>query len=108
VRHEKDPMAVAARWRELAAAKNLSIRELIIETTARQSFVGTPRQVAEQMDEYVQADASDGFILIPHLTPGGLDDFVDLVIPELQDRGAYPTAYRGTTLRDHLGLPYPP
>jgi FMN-dependent oxidoreductase (nitrilotriacetate monooxygenase family) len=108
VRHEKDPVAVAARWRELATTKNLSIRELIIETTARQSFVGTPRQVAEQMDEYVQGNASDGFILIPHLTPSGLDDFVDLVIPELQDRGAYPTAYRGTTLRDHLGLPYPP
>jgi FMN-dependent oxidoreductase (nitrilotriacetate monooxygenase family) len=107
VRHDKDPMAVATRWRELAAAKNLSIRELIVETTARQSFVGTPRQVAEQMDEYVQADASDGFILIPHLTPGGLDDFVERVVPELQDRGAYPTAYRGSTLRDHLGLPYP-
>jgi len=59
------------------------------------------------MDDYVQADASDGFILIPHLTPGGLDDFVAKVVPELQDRGCYRTAYTGGTLRDHLGLPYP-
>jgi len=108
VRHDKDPMAVAKRWRELAEAKGgLSIRELIIETTARQSFVGTAREVAAQMDDYVQADASDGFILIPHLTPGGLDEFVAEVVPELQDRGCYRTAYTGGTLRDHLGLPHP-
>ena len=75
--HEKDPMAVAKGWRELAAAKGgLTIRELIIETTSRQSFVGTPKQVAAQMDDYVQQDASDGFILVPHLVPGGLDEFV--------------------------------
>ncbi|QJY49593.1 NtaA/DmoA family FMN-dependent monooxygenase [Pseudonocardia broussonetiae] len=108
VRHEKDPVAVANRWRELAEAKGgLSIRELIIETTARQSFVGTPRQVAQQMDAYVQADASDGFILVPHLTPGGLDEFVEKVVPELQDLGSYRTEYTGPTLRDHLGLQKP-
>jgi FMN-dependent oxidoreductase (nitrilotriacetate monooxygenase family) len=102
VRHEKDPRAVARRWRELAEAKNLSIRELIVETTSRQSFVGTPATVAEQLDEYVQADASDGFILVPHITPGGLDEFVDRVIPELRDRGCYPSEYAGSTLREHL------
>ncbi len=108
VRHEKDPLAVAQRWRELAEAKGgLSIRELIIETTARQSFVGTPKQVAQQMDAYVQADASDGFILVPHLTPGGLDEFVEKVVPELQDLGSYRTSYTGPTLRDHLGLRRP-
>jgi len=108
VRHEKDPVALAESWRELAAAKGgLSIRELIIETTARQSFVGTPKQVAAQMDEYVQRDASDGFILVPHLVPGGLDEFVDTVIPELQDLGSFRTEYTGPTLRDHLGLAKP-
>lgn len=108
VRHEKDPVALARQWRELAAAKGgLSIRELIIETTARQAFVGTPKQVARELDEYVQADASDGFILIPHLVPGGLDEFVATVIPELQDLGSYRTAYLGPTLRDQLGLPRP-
>lgn len=108
VRHEKDPLAVAHSWRELAEAKGgLSIRELIIETTARQSFVGTPKQVAQQMDAYVQGDASDGFILVPHLVPGGLDEFVEKVIPELQDLGSYRTGYTGPTLRDHLALARP-
>jgi FMN-dependent oxidoreductase (nitrilotriacetate monooxygenase family) len=102
VRHEKDTGALARQWREMAEARNLSIRELIIETSARQSFVGTPAQVAEQIDSYVQADASDGFILVPHLTPGGMDEFVAKVVPELQDRGSYRTAYTGQTLRDHL------
>lgn len=108
VRHEKDPVAVANSWRELAAAKGgLSIRELIIETTARQSFVGTPKEVARQMDAYVQGDASDGFILVPHLVPGGLDEFVEKVVPELQDLGSYRSGYTGPTLRDHLSLARP-
>ncbi|WP_378739308.1 NtaA/DmoA family FMN-dependent monooxygenase [Nocardia brasiliensis] len=107
VRHAKDPRAVAEAWRAKAEAENLSIRELIIEVTARQQFVGTPAAVAEQIDTYVQADASDGFILVPHLTPGGLDEFVDRVVPELQERGSFRTEYRGTTLRDHLGLRHP-
>ncbi|AYJ51205.1 NtaA/DmoA family FMN-dependent monooxygenase [Rhodococcus sp. P1Y] len=106
VRHG-DPAAVAREWRERAEAGNLSIRELIIEVTTRQQFVGTPAQVADEIDSYVQNDASDGFILVPHITPAGLDEFVDKVIPELQDRGSFRTEYTGTTLRDHLGLSHP-
>lgn len=75
--------------------------------TARQQFVGTPAAVAEQIDAHVQADAADGFILVPHLTPGGLDEFVDRVVPELQERGSFRTRYTGDTLRDHLGLRHP-
>jgi hypothetical protein len=52
----------------------------------------------------VQADASDGFILVPHITPGGLDVFADTVVPLLQERGVFRTEYEGTTLRSHLGL----
>ena len=52
----------------------------------------------------MQTDAADGFILVPHITPGGLDDFVDKVVPLLQERGCFRTEYTGTTLRDHLGL----
>jgi alkanesulfonate monooxygenase SsuD/methylene tetrahydromethanopterin reductase-like flavin-dependent oxidoreductase (luciferase family) len=52
----------------------------------------------------VQSDACDGFILVPHLTPHGLDDFVDGVVPLLQERGSFRTEYAGHTLRDHLGL----
>ncbi|WP_067848002.1 NtaA/DmoA family FMN-dependent monooxygenase [Nocardia lijiangensis] len=107
VRHAKDPRAVAEAWRAKAEAENLSIRELIIEVTARQQFVGTPAEVAARIDEYVQTDAADGFILVPHLTPGGLDEFVDRVVPELQERGSFRTAYTGDTLRDHLGLRHP-
>ncbi|MGA5701028.1 NtaA/DmoA family FMN-dependent monooxygenase [Peterkaempfera bronchialis] len=102
-----DPSAVAARWRAVAEEKNLSIRELVIEVTGRQSFIGTPATVAAQLDEYVQTDAADGFILVPHLTPGGLDDFVDRVVPLLQERGVFRTEYTGRTLRDHLGLATP-
>ncbi|MFF2087589.1 NtaA/DmoA family FMN-dependent monooxygenase [Nocardia sp. NPDC058176] len=107
VRHAKDPLAVAKAWRERAEAEKLSIRELIIEVTSRQQFIGTAAQVAEQIDDYVQSDAADGFILVPHLTPAGLDEFVDTVVPELQERGSFRTAYTGTTLRDHLGLRHP-
>ncbi|OKH98625.1 F420-dependent methylene-tetrahydromethanopterin reductase [Streptomyces sp. CB02923] len=102
-----DPKAVADRWRALSEAKGLSIRETVIETTGRQSFVGTPAAVAEEMTAHVAARAADGFILVPHLTPGGLDDFVDRVVPLLQERGVLRTEYEGTTLRSHLGLPEP-
>jgi alkanesulfonate monooxygenase SsuD/methylene tetrahydromethanopterin reductase-like flavin-dependent oxidoreductase (luciferase family) len=73
VRHENDQLALAAKWRAIAEEKKLSIRELVIEMTARQKFVGTARQVAETINDYVQSDAADGFVLVPHLTPGGLD-----------------------------------
>jgi alkanesulfonate monooxygenase SsuD/methylene tetrahydromethanopterin reductase-like flavin-dependent oxidoreductase (luciferase family) len=72
--------------------------------TGRQNFIGTAARVAEQLNEYVQTDACDGFILVPHLTPAGLDDFVDQVVPLLQERGVFRTEYSGTTLRDNLGL----
>jgi len=104
VRMHRDPLATARQWRELAEAKHLSIRELIIEVTGRQSFIGTPPQVATALDEFVQADASDGFILVPHIIPGGLDEFADRVVPLLQERGVFRTDYTGPTLRDHLGL----
>ena len=103
VRHG-DPVAVARRFRERAEAENLSIRELVIAVTSRQQFVGTAAHIADEIDRYVQADACDGFILVPHLTPHGLDDFVDQVVPLLQERGAFRTEYSGRTLREHLGL----
>ncbi|MFD3544553.1 NtaA/DmoA family FMN-dependent monooxygenase [Streptomyces sp. NPDC058655] len=102
-----DPLATARRWRELAEAKNLSIRELVIATTARQTFVGSAATVAESIDSLVQADAADGFILVPHITPGGLDAFADTVVPLLQERGVFRSEYEGATLRDHLGISVP-
>lgn len=105
VRMHADPLATAAEWRQRAEARNLSIRELMIEVTGRQTFVGTPTQVADAIDEFVQTDAADGLILVPHLTPTGLDDFVDRVVPLLQERGSFRTAYEADTLRGNLGLP---
>jgi FMN-dependent oxidoreductase (nitrilotriacetate monooxygenase family) len=104
VRMYKDPLGTARQWRELAEAKNLSIRELIVEVTGRQSFIGTPATVADSINELVQKDASDGFILVPHITPDGLGEFADTVVPLLQERGVFRTGYEGTTLREHLGL----
>jgi FMN-dependent oxidoreductase (nitrilotriacetate monooxygenase family) len=103
VRHT-DPVAVARKWRDRAEAEKLSIRELVIAVTSRQQFVGTAAHIADEIDTYIQADACDGFILVPHLTPHGLDEFVDRVVPLLQERGAFRTEYTGETLRDHLGL----
>ncbi|WP_421108846.1 NtaA/DmoA family FMN-dependent monooxygenase [Streptomyces sp. NEAU-S77] len=106
VRHA-DPLALAAKWRALSEEKGLSIRQTVIETTGRQSFIGTPEAVAGEMARFVRDEAADGFILVPHLTPGGLDEFVDRVVPLLQERGVFRTAYTGRTLRDHLGLSRP-
>ena len=83
---------------------NLSTRELIVEVTGRQSFVGSADTIATTINDLVQADASDGFILVPHITPGGLDEFAGKVVPLLQERGVFRTEYQGTTLREHLGL----
>ncbi|MET8883493.1 NtaA/DmoA family FMN-dependent monooxygenase [Streptomyces rubiginosohelvolus] len=102
-----DPSAVVARWRALAEAKGLSLRGTVIETTARQSFIGSPSTVAAELTAFVDQRAADGFILVPHLTPGGLDDVVDRVVPLLQESGAFRSEYTGSTLRSHLGLPEP-
>ncbi|MFB8021876.1 NtaA/DmoA family FMN-dependent monooxygenase [Streptomyces rubiginosohelvolus] len=106
VRHG-DPFGVVARWRALAEAKGLSLRGTVIETTTRQSFIGSPGTVAAELTAFVDQRAADGFILVPHLTPGGLDDVVDRVVPLLQETGAFRSEYTGSTLRSHLGLPEP-
>ncbi|WP_030947405.1 NtaA/DmoA family FMN-dependent monooxygenase [Streptomyces sp. NRRL S-646] len=102
-----DTVAIAEKWRALSKEKGLSIRQTVIEAGGRQSFIGTPEAVAAELDEYVQKDAADGFILQPLITPVGLDEFVDRVVPLLQERGAFRTEYQGLTLRSHLGLPDP-
>ena len=107
VRIHRDPIAVANEWRAKAEAENLTTRELIVEVTGRQNFVGSAATIAESINHLVQSDASDGFILVPHVTPGGLDPFVDHVVPLLQERGVFRTDYEGTTLREHLGLELP-
>jgi hypothetical protein len=72
--------------------------------TGRQSFIGSAETIATTINDLVQADAADGYILVPHVTPGGLTPFVDQVVPLLQERGLFRADYTGATLRDHLGL----
>jgi alkanesulfonate monooxygenase SsuD/methylene tetrahydromethanopterin reductase-like flavin-dependent oxidoreductase (luciferase family) len=107
VRMYRDPVAIARQWRARAEAQKLSLRELIIEVTGRQSFVGSAATVATAINHLVQADACDGFILVPHITPGGLDEFAGTVVPLLQERGVFRTEYTGRTLREHYGIPRP-
>lgn len=70
-------------------------------------FVGTGAQVADQMAEWFLSGACDGFVLAATHLPGAFEDVVRMVVPELQRRGLFRTAYDGTTLRDHLGLDRP-
>jgi FMN-dependent oxidoreductase (nitrilotriacetate monooxygenase family) len=94
---------------ELARRENLSVRQLAqrLGGYAGLAFVGTPATIADEMEAWLFSGGSDGFnVMFPYL-PGGLDDFVDRVVPELQRRGLFRRDYEGTTLRDHLGLPRP-
>jgi FMN-dependent oxidoreductase (nitrilotriacetate monooxygenase family) len=102
-----DPAPIVAEWRAQAEVNGWSLRETVINQQNRQTFIGSPETIAAAMDHHVQEDAADGFVLVPHLTPGGLDDFVDRVVPLLRERGVFRTSYTGTTLRDHLGLSVP-
>jgi alkanesulfonate monooxygenase len=101
----------SARQRVIDAAKrdNLTVRQLAARLGGFSGlkFVGTPRQIADQMEQWLVEDGSDGFnVMFPYL-PAGLDDFVDKVVPELQRREIFRTHYEGTTLRENLGLPRP-
>ena len=70
-------------------------------------FVGTGTEVADQMEEWFDGDACDGFVIAATHSPGAYEDVVRLVVPELQRRGVFRDRYTGTTLRDHLGLARP-
>ncbi|MDL5160082.1 LLM class flavin-dependent oxidoreductase [Actinomycetospora termitidis] len=104
VRMYRDPVATANEWRELGEANGWSLREVVIAKNGRHTFVGTPQRVADTIDDFVQSNASDGFVLVPHITPGGMDPFVDQVVPLLQEKGSFRSSYEGTTLRENLGL----
>ncbi|AJT40363.1 LLM class flavin-dependent oxidoreductase [Psychromicrobium lacuslunae] len=93
-----------------ARENNLTIRELYLSIAAGRGhrfLLGTPVEIADQLEEWFVAGAADGFNVMPDMLPRGLDDFADLVVPELQRRGLVRTAYEGTTLRENLGLHRP-
>ncbi|AJK48240.1 LLM class flavin-dependent oxidoreductase [Burkholderia plantarii] len=91
------------------AAEGLTVRELArrVGGYSGLQFVGTPATIADEMQQWLEEEGSDGFnVMFPYL-PGGLDDVALKVVPELQRRGIFRREYEGTTLREHLGLPRP-
>jgi alkanesulfonate monooxygenase len=94
---------------ELGRRDNLTVRQLAqrLGGYSGLAMVGTPATIADDMEEWLATEGSDGFtVMFPYL-PGGLDDFVGRVVPELQRRGLFRREYEGATLRENLGLPRP-
>ncbi|RIP37361.1 LLM class flavin-dependent oxidoreductase [Staphylococcus gallinarum] len=95
--------AIATR----AKVNNLTLREVALEETAKRSpFTGTYDEVAEQLIEWFDGGAADGFIFGPHIYGPIYDDFINEIIPRLERRGYYHQGYKGKTLRENIGVPY--
>ncbi|KCB42407.1 nitrilotriacetate monooxygenase component A [Bordetella hinzii 5132] len=95
---------------DLARRDGLSIRELYLRIAGargHQQIVGTPKRVADQLQQWFEEEGADGFNIMSPWLPGGLDDFIELALPELRRRGLVRSEYQGSTLREHLGLHRP-
>ncbi len=95
---------------EMAKRENMTVRQLaqyVGGSYGTLEMIGTPAMIADQMEEWLETRGGDGFNVMFPFLPGGLDDFVDRVVPELQRRGLFRRDYEGTTLRENLGLPRP-
>ena len=98
-------MILTEAYRESATLRDLY--NLFAVSRGYLIVCGSPSRVVDTMQEWFEAPACDGFNLTPAHFPESLDDFVELVVPELQQRGLFRTEYSGSTLRDHFGLPVP-
>ncbi|CAI8058588.1 Putative monooxygenase MoxC [Geodia barretti] len=97
------------RLKKMAREENLTLREVALRTTtSRHKFIGTPEQVADTMQSWLEGGAADGFMVNNSVLPVGFNDFIDLVVPILKDREIFRTEYESNTLHGNLGLPIPP
>jgi len=94
---------------KLAEEEKLTVRQLAQRYGGYSglAFIGTPESVAEEMGKWLDEEACDGFTVVMPFLPQGLDDVVERLVPQLQQRGIFRKDYEGTTLREHLGLPRP-
>ena len=94
---------------ERARRENLTVRQLAVALGGYGglSFTGSAKTIADEMQHWLESEACDGFNIMFPTVPGGVEDFVRWVVPELQRRGIFRKEYGGTTLREHLGLPRP-
>lgn len=95
---------------ETARKQNQTLRDVYNRLAVARGYLmacGSPQTVADVMEEWFSEGAADGFVLMPAHFPESFDDFVDLVVPELQRRGLFRADYAGHTLRSHLGLEIP-
>ena len=101
--------SISAQLLERVKRQNPTIRELYGEVAGRGGFcvIGTAADIADVMQDWFAHEACDGFNITPTHLPGGCQDFVEMVTPELQRRGLFRTEYEGTTLRENLGLKRP-
>ena len=93
---------------ETARRADMTLRDLYNLTAAARGhwvLCGTPGQIADTLEGWFVDGAADGYNILPPYFPGAFDDFVDMVVPELQRRGLFRRDYEGTTLRDHFALP---
>jgi FMN-dependent oxidoreductase (nitrilotriacetate monooxygenase family) len=100
--------SIAYNLWNLAQRENLTIRQFYQKKSAGSGGLllkGSAEDVADAMEEWMAEEAADGFNLTPTHLPHGIDDFVELVVPELRRRGRFRTEYESTTLRGNLGLP---
>jgi len=116
--NDEDMKAVSG-WRAfrdrvviLSGKSNPSVRDFIdfskrAKLKEFNVFVGSPTTVADEMEKWFVEGGCDGFVISPTHTPGSYEDFVRMVVPELQRRGVFRKDYQGDTLRENLGLPYP-
>lgn len=103
-------MSAPDSYMKIARREKLTVRQTAMRAaTARHHWIvkGSPRQVADQLEDWFVNHGADGFNLLPSYMPGALNDFVDYVVPELQRRSLFRTEYEPGTLRERLGVPRP-